>query len=211
MQAQWQCICLHKYVKQEFNMPTKIITAHFTSAGVPQPGLTPSINITQLNLLSELAVVSNDTLSEIGNGWYRYNFTSYDPSKSYVFTIDGGPLLTDCERYQYGGNESYAEDITTTVLNEPILNHTVTGSVADTITRIKADTATLVINDTTMAALLNTMLKYQRNRTRIDAANAQMIIYDDDCETPLTIFDLRDLRGMPSVQEVCERIPQTCA
>lgn len=191
----------------------KIITVHYTNGGIPQPGILPHIDIYELNsnpAIPASHVVATQPLDEIGGGWYRYDFSAYSPASNYVFTIDGGMTLSDCDRYKYGGNESYVEDITTSVLDEPILNHTTTGSVADTITKIKADTATLVINDTTMAALLNTMLKYQRNRTRIDAANAQMIIYDDDCETPLTIFDLRDLRGMPSVQEVCERIPQTC-
>lgn len=192
----------------------KIITVHYTNGGIPQPGILPHIDIYELNsnpAIPASHVVATQPLDEIGGGWYRYDFATYSPASNYVFTIDGGMTLGDCDRYKYGGNESYVEDITTSVLDEPILNHTTTGSVADTITKIKADTATLMINDTTMAALLNTMLKYQRNRTRIDAANAQMIIYDDDCETPLTIFDLRDLRGMPSVQEVCERIPQTCA
>lgn len=191
-------------------MANKIITAHFTTSGIPHLGLTPVIEIIQLLSASNNVVVAGGSLSEIGSGWYRYTFTTYDPTSTYVFTIDGGSTLIDCERYKCGGNESYAEDITTSVLEEPLIDHMVTGSISDTVTKIKADTASLMINDTTMAALLNTMLKYQRNRTRIDSANAQMIIYDDDCTTPLTTFDLRDLRGMPSVAEVCERIPTTC-
>lgn len=191
----------------------KIITVHFTSNGIPQPGIMPTIDIYELGALPTDPVVHTvaaSPLYEIGGGWYRYDFATYDFSKNYVFTIDGGMTLVDCDRYKYGGNESYIEDITSSVMDEPVLNHTTTGSLADTIVKIKADTTSLMINDATMASLLNTMLKYQRNRTKIDAENAQLVIYDDDCSTPLTIFDLRDLRGMPSVAEVCERIPTTC-
>ena len=188
----------------------KLITAHFTVDSVPQIGLTPIVDIRQLGAAptSSTLVVTAGAMAEIGGGWYRYDFSTYDPSQDYVFNIDGGMVLSDGDRYKYGGNESYVEDITTTVLEEPLIDHATTGSLADVVTKIKADTATIVINESTMVTLLNTLLKYQRNRTRIDSGNATMIIYDDDETTPLTPFDLRDFNGMPSIQEVCERMPR---
>lgn len=187
----------------------KLITAHFTVDGVPQPGLAPVIDIIQLGTAptSSTPVVSGGLMSEIGGGWYRYDFVTYDLTKDYVFNIDGGATLENGDRYKYGGNESYVEDITTSVLDEPLINYTSTGGLADTVTKIKADTATIMINEATMVVLLNTLLKYQRNRTKINPNHATMVIFDDDGITPLTTFDLRDFNGMPSVQEVCERMP----
>lgn len=188
----------------------KIITAHFTSNSIPQPGLTPLIDVFELGATAvspSVHVVSSSSMNEIGGGWYRYDFASYDPAKSYVFNIDGGSSLTDCDRYKYGGNESYVEDITKTVLEEPLIDHATTGSLAETVTMIKADTSSIMVSESAIVILLDTLLKYQRNRTRIDTAAAQLVIYDDDGTTPLTTFDLKDFNGMPSVQEVCERIP----
>lgn len=187
----------------------KIITVHFTSNSIPHTGLSPIIDVFELGTVvtSSSHVVSAATMAEIGGGWYRYDFSTYDPAKNYVFNIDGGSTLSDCDRYKYGGNESYAEDITKTVLEEPLTDHATSGSLAESVAMIKADTATIMVNETAVVILLDTILKYQRNRTRIDTANAQLVIYDDDGTTPLTTFDLKDFNGMPSVQEVCERIP----
>lgn len=194
-------------------MATKILTAHFTSAGVPQFGLTPTIDIFELhptNPTTNSHVVVSQPVVEVGMGWYRYNFSTYDPTRSYVFTFDGGPTLPDCDRYKYGGNESYVDDIAPAVWDQASMNHVSAGTTGEVLAQIKADTATISVNEVQLLTLLSTLLKYERNRTRIDVTNAQMIIYDDDCTTPLTVFNLRDFNGMPSVEEVCERIPTTC-
>lgn len=188
-------------------MATKIITAQFSTSGVPQFGLTPTIDIFQLDPSVNTQIVSAAPLQEIGGGWYRYDFTTYDPGKTYVFTIDGGSSLSQCDRYRYGGNESYVEDITKSVLEEPLVTHATSGSLAEQVAMIKADTASILVSESAIVIMLDTLLKYQRNRTRIDTTNAQLVIYDDDGTTPLTTFDLKDFNGMPSVQEVCERIP----
>lgn len=192
-------------------MPNKIITTHFTLSGMPQPGLTPHIDIYELdpNVPSNNPqIVTSDPLTEIGAGWYRYDFAAYDPTMNYVFSIDGGNVLPAEQRYRVGGNDSYEEDISSEIWNETLTSHTNVGSTGLALNEVKANTAALLISDTQMAALLNTILKYQRNRTKIDVSAAQLIVYDDDGTTPLTIFDLKDFSGMPSVQEVCERVPQ---
>jgi hypothetical protein len=187
-------------------MANKIITVNFSSNGVPQTGLTPVIDIWELDPLLPLVntqVVTNGATVEIGGGWYRYDFTTYNATKNYIFTVDGGPSLQACERYQHGGNESYVEEISFQVWEESLLNHVTTGTTGEALTFIRA-------TELLIYTLVQTLLKYERNRTKIDVANAQMIIYDDDCVTPLTIFNLKDFNGMPSVQEVCERSPTTC-
>lgn len=194
-------------------MTNKIITVHFTSSGGPQTGLSPVIDIFLLDPLNPAVntqVVTSGTSVEVGLGFYRYDFASYDPTKSYVFSFDGGVSLSDCDRYKYGGNESYVEDISGEVWNEPATDHTQTGSTGLLLNQIKADTTTIQVSESVITTLITTLLKYERNRTKLDTVNAQLIIYDDDCVTPLTTFDLRDFSGMPSVQEVCERVPQGC-
>lgn len=191
-------------------MTRKIITAHFTNNGVPTTGLTPAITINQLDpnsVSGYTTVVSSSTMTDISLGWYRFDFSGYDPTGSYVFLIDGGSGLTSFERYKIGGNESYIEDISTGVWEESSTIHTTTDTMGMALNQVYVDVATLAVNDITMAALLNTLLKYERNRTRIDTSTQQLIIYDDDGVTPLTTFNLLDFSGMPSIQEVCERVP----
>lgn len=192
---------------------SKIITVHYTANGAPMTGLSPVIDIFQLDPVTPTTnthVVSAGATTEISLGFYRYDFVFYDPTMNYVFSFDGGSALTDCDRYKYGGNESYAEDISQEVWDESAIAHTQTGSTGYVLQQIKADTTTIQVSEAAITALLTTLLKYERNRTKIDVANAQLIIYDDDCMTPLTTFNLVDFSGMPSVQEVCERVPTTC-
>lgn len=194
-------------------MPNKLLTAHFTSGGLPQLGLTPTIDIFELDPLVPIQntqIVTADPTVEIGMGWYRYDFLTYNPRKTYVFSFDGGNTLVDCDRYKYGGNESYVEDISAGVWDESAIDHTDIGTTGLMLNQIKADTGSLVVSAATIVTLLNLLLKYERNRTMIDVANSQLIIFDDDCVTPLTIFDLKDFNGMPSVQEVCQRVPIDC-
>jgi hypothetical protein len=172
-------------------MATKVLTAHFTSSGVPATGLTPTISI--WNLTTSTLDVSAAAMTEVSAGfmpgWYIYSFTIYNFDESYIFTIDGGVALTACDRYKVGGNESYEEDISFQVWEEDNTLHTASN---------------------TTGALLNLIAAILSNRTRIDVASATLTVYDADCVTPLIVFDLKDSVGNPSVIEVCERIPTTC-
>lgn len=172
-------------------MATKIISVFFTVTGVPTTGLTPTVNI--WNLTSSTLDVSAAAMTEVSAafmpGWYTYSFTSYNFDESYLFTIDGGPALTACERYKIGGNESFEEDISYQVWEEDNTLHTAPNTTGATLNLI--------------AAILS-------NRTRVDTAAATLTIYDADCVTPLIVFDLKDQVGNPSVIEVCERRPTTC-
>jgi hypothetical protein len=191
-------------------MATKIITTHFSNGGVPSVGLTPTIDIMLLTPTTSTPVVTGGVLADLGGGWYRYNFTMYDPSQTFIFSIDGGASLQACERYRYGGNESYSEDITDGVWNADIVDYQGTGTLGSAVSQTKADTATILINQLTATSLVETLLKYQTNRTRIDPLAKTLTIYDDDCTTVLQVFDLKDSNGNASVIEVCERRPQTC-
>lgn len=175
-------------------MATKNITVFFTNAGVPKTGLTPTISI--WNITTSTLDVSAAAVTEISAGlmpgWYTYAFTSYNYDESYIFTVDGGAgmFTSVCDRYKYGGNESYEEDISYEVWEESSDSHG-------------------TISPRTTGGLLNLLTAVLTNRTKIDTAAATLTIYDSDCVTPLIVFDLKDSFGNPSVQEVCERVPVT--
>ena len=98
----------------------KIITAFFTQGGVPKTGLTPTVDIYELDPTiptTNTLVVSADALVEIGNGWYRYDFLTYEYTNNYVFTVDGGTGVDS--RYLTGGNDSFQEDISYQAWEEP--------------------------------------------------------------------------------------------
>lgn len=194
-------------------MANKILTVHFTTSGLPTIGLTPTIDIYELDPINpntNTLIVNDGATVEIGLGWYRYDFTLYNPTKSYIYTFDGGNTLTDCERFKIGGNESYVEDISSEVWNEPSTDHLTAGSTGFLLTQIKSDTTSIMISQVALTSLVNTVLKYERNRTKIDTNAATLTVYDDDCTTPLTVFNLRDHLGNPSISEICERSPQGC-
>lgn len=76
------------------------IPAHFVNDGAPLPGLTPVISI--LELATGIPVVTNIPMTEVGLGFYRYDFLTWDPTKDYCYLIDGGAALQNYQRYRVG-------------------------------------------------------------------------------------------------------------
>jgi hypothetical protein len=79
------------------------IVAFFTSSGVPATGLSPTIRIR--NVSTGALVVTDAAMTEVGDGFYRYNYTGYNPTIDYAIRCDGTAILPAAERYVYGGNE----------------------------------------------------------------------------------------------------------
>lgn len=73
------------------------ITAYFTNAWTPITWLTPSISVIKL---SDDSVVDSWTMSEISWGYYKYNFTTFDSSTEYLYTIDWWSALNNADRYK---------------------------------------------------------------------------------------------------------------
>ena len=73
------------------------ITAYFSSLGTPETGLSPTINIRDISDGS--LTVSAAAMTEVGDGFYMYAFTAYDPTKDYSIRCDGGATLIDADRY----------------------------------------------------------------------------------------------------------------
>lgn len=156
------------------------IIAFFTSNGSPATGLSPTIRIRDVSDSS--LVVTDAAMSEVGDGWYKYDFTAYDSTKDYAIRCDGTASLPATERYVYAGSElSGIDDIKGAGFVKG--THSLTNLGAD-ITLIK---------------------QVEQGRWRI--VSNQMIFYDSDGSTPLLTFDLKDSDGEPAMEGVYERVP----
>ena len=89
------------------------ILAFFTLSGTPATGLVPTIRIRDLS--DNSLVVTDAAMTEVGDGHYQYDFTTYDKDTDYAVRCDGGMSLTGVERYTYAGNENYIDDIADTI------------------------------------------------------------------------------------------------
>lgn len=113
-----------------------------------------------------------------------------------------------------GSSGPDADTIAAAVWNKLLASHTIPGSagktVQDTLT-ISTDMATDLtsISSAIIAidVIVQTLHKYQKNRTRVDSAAKTLTIYDDDNTTPIKIFNLKDLSGTASITEIGERYP----
>ena len=82
------------------------------------------------------------------------------------------------------------------IWSEPSIAHNTPGSMGYLQNRIIA-----------VESLISLLLKYEKNRTRVDKNAFTLTVYDDDGVTPLKIFDLKDFTGASSYTEVAERSP----
>lgn len=144
------------------------------------------------------------------DGFYSFEFTDtmgYSKKKMYLVRIDGGINVPIPERYQTA-KITPNSDMVNDILNEPIIDHLASGSVGEALNQTKANSEQLMLSIIDVEDLIRLVLKYDTNRTRIDTANYTMTVYDNDCSTPLRTFKLLDSNGIPSVEDVCERVPQ---
>jgi len=94
-----------------------------------------------------------------------------------------------------------------------ILNYSIGLDMKADITNSKVDDVLTdtnsIINSLSLALdIVNSILKYNSNRTRIDKNDKTLTVYDDDGVTPITVFDLKDFNGVASITEIAERVPQ---
>lgn len=172
-----------------------IVTAFFTTNGLPAIGLSPTVRIWELNS-PDMLLVTDAAMSEVGDGFYKYVFSAFDPLKLYVFRADGGSAQPSGERYSVGSSDLSAEEISDTVWDEPSADHAASGSTGSAQNQILS-----------IEALVEILKKHSNNRTKIDPVAKTLTVYEDDGITPMQIFDLYDSQGHPSVSEVAERMP----
>lgn len=150
------------------------------------------------------------------DGLYKYVFDTYngyDPAKSYVVRVDGGATLNAQDRYQtIQLNPETSSSLTTgaivdAVYNAQAVNYLQAGSFGEKFNQIAANTSQMLLDVNDLLALMDLVLKYQTNRTKIDHLAKTLTVFDDDCVTPLRVFNLYDHNGAASITEVCERRP----
>jgi hypothetical protein len=79
------------------------IAVSFTDWWVPKTWLNPVVTIIDR---TGKKYVENWLLTELGYGWYIYNFERYSPEKTYLYMFDwGSALSSDYDRYKFWGNE----------------------------------------------------------------------------------------------------------
>ena len=189
-------------------MQPKIITSFFTSSGVPATGLSPTIRIWTVDVGTQVRIITDAPMLEVGDGFYKYDFSTYNNLLDYVVRSDGGVTLKPQDRYQIGANENFADDIADFVWDESKIEHINPGSMGESVNAIDANVDQLRLDVTSMLNLVQLLVKYEQNHTRIDKIDKTLTVYDDDGITPIQVFDLYDSTGTPSVEEVCERVPQ---
>lgn len=85
------------------------VITYFTQLGVPKTGLVPTIEIWRVR--DNVKIVNASTMGEVGGGFYKYEFSSYDPQENYAIKCDAGASLSNSERYSFAGNEGFHDDI----------------------------------------------------------------------------------------------------
>ena len=175
---------------------SKTISSLFTSGGTPVTGLSPTIRIWQVDTGGDSLIVTDAAMTEIGDGFYKYEFLTYDPTLEYLFRTDGGASLPASERYQRGSNRNSAHE----VWDANTADHNNAGTFGEAVNNIN-------INVNTALTVLDVLLKYESNRTRVDPVANTLTIYDDDGVTVLQVFDLYDENGNSSSDCVYERRP----
>lgn len=78
------------------------VSAFFKNEGTPATGLSPVLDGW---LTDGTQVLTSVSMTEIGGGFYFYDYTSYEDSEDYVFRADGGVSLPSTERYVATANE----------------------------------------------------------------------------------------------------------
>lgn len=97
--------------------------------------------------------------------------------------------------------------IASDVWDATLIDHVTPGSVGEALAQTKAAAEGSTVSVVTVTNMVEELLKYDRNRTKIDVVTKQLTIYDNDGVTPIRVFNLRDRNGVPSVVESMERIP----
>ena len=105
------------------NTGVNVITFFTSGSGSPATGLMPTIVIRDV---VTTFVVKTGTLTEVGDGCYKFPFPEYDGDSDYSMVIDGGIGSLDT-RFTFAGNESFVQDVWGTQRTL----HTISGSAGE--------------------------------------------------------------------------------
>jgi len=146
------------------------ILAFFTEEGIPATSLDPLVKI--LDVETGLSIVNNESMLETGDGFYRYEFNAYEPSRDYAIICDS-VTLSGSERYTYASSGEY---------------HEVLDSIESTVGIVDVRTSLL--------------RKIQTNKLELDDGDTDnWVLYDDDTASPLLTFSVKDKSGELIIQQ----------
>lgn len=136
------------------------VTVNFTTLDAPATGLTPTIRIRSVETGD---VVSSGTMTEVGDGFYTYEFTGYDITKDYYVFADSVTLVGS-ERYVTG----------------------VTGEYGPNINNIYILSDNIDYRTTLIRKILINRLELE------DGGTENWVLYDDDDVTPIIKWNVTD-------------------
>jgi hypothetical protein len=150
------------------------------------------------------------TVDEVRDAvWSATNYASHGVNTAGV-KLDaagnsGDPWAADISS-GYTGNQAgnVLKNVNTNVTSIKSTVETSDGKIDD----IQTDISAMNLSISTLVTIVNTLLKYEKNRTRVDKNAYTLTIYDDDGVTPLKVFNLKDFNGNASYTEIAERMPQ---
>lgn len=195
-----------------------LINSFFARNGIAATGLTPVISIWSVVGNTRTPVVTSQSTTELGDGFYSYDFTLFDSAIDYIVSVDAGPTMTQSGRYNIASITpalSKAVTVEQTVIDQIVdgvwdavaTDYTISGTTGEMLNHIKADTTSIAVDIIGIKQLLTVLKKYENNRTKIDTTAKTLTVYDDDKVTPIQVFNLKDSAGVASVAEVAERVP----
>jgi hypothetical protein len=136
------------------------VTTYFNNNGIPATGLSPIVNIRNIK---DGSLAAAGSMSELGDGFYTYDFSNYDITEDYSIICDA-LSLPDKFRYKFLATGEYGDIINTiNLINDNI------------------EIRTLVIR------------KILTNRLELaDGDTDNWVLYDDDSNTQLITWSVTD-------------------
>lgn len=159
------------------------ITAFFTEGFSPKTGLSPIVDVYRIS--DNFRVVAAQTMTQIGGGYYKYNFADYDDTEEYVVIADGGVGISNMERYKFASTED--------------ADNKATFQDAD---YMRAKYHKLLEG----ARAMQPVLDIEEGRWFIDENLKQQFFYVGNGPVLAAVFNLLDITGAPSHTDVFERV-----
>jgi len=85
----------------------QILGAITDAAGAVVTGLTPTIRIRDAG--TTLLIITDAAMTEVGDGFYKFDFTTYDSTKNYAIRVD--TTLTIPGKFQFATNDNFVQDV----------------------------------------------------------------------------------------------------
>jgi len=83
------------------------IVSFFSNNGVPKTGLIPTLTI--IDVSDNSIIINAEAMTEMNNGFYKYDFSAYDDMKDYTMISDGTATLPAAERYVTSSNSLFSD------------------------------------------------------------------------------------------------------